>query len=72
MDFDPFCTFSLFFLIYWVVGALLFSNFHKSGMNYQQRNRALSECIRERCERTADNHKAGYEPDAYFTLYPLF
>ncbi len=26
-----------------------------SGMNYQQRNRALSECIRERCDRTDYN-----------------
>jgi hypothetical protein len=29
-----------------------------SGMNYQQRNRALSECIRARCEKTARGHKA--------------
>jgi hypothetical protein len=26
--------------------------FDNSGMNYQQRNRALFECIREPCERT--------------------
>jgi hypothetical protein len=32
--------------------------FHHRGMNYQQRNRALLECIGGRWERTSHNRKA--------------
>jgi hypothetical protein len=42
------------------------------GMNYQQRNRALFECIRERCERTGGNRNVAYVHLADFTPYPLF
>jgi hypothetical protein len=47
-------------------------------MNYQQRNRALSEFIRERCERTGCNpimsseHNANFSPDLYFNVQSLF
>ncbi len=43
-----------------------------SGMNYQQRNRALFECIRGRCERIVDNRQATYRHDVDFEYYPLF
>jgi hypothetical protein len=39
-----------------------------SGMNYQQRNRALSECIRERCVRTGCNPDLACVHDADITL----
>jgi hypothetical protein len=41
--------------------------FDISGMNYQQRNRALFECIRENCERTVCNPNESYAQDADFT-----
>jgi hypothetical protein len=46
--------------------------FDNSGMNYQQRNRALSECIRERCERTGYNPIVPSEHDVAFTPNLLF
>jgi hypothetical protein len=41
-------------------------NMNNSGMNYQQRNRALSECIRERCVRTGSNHDEVYAHNVEF------
>ncbi len=41
-------------------------------MNYQQRNRALSECLRERYERTTEDLKAACWHDVDFIFYPLF
>ena len=41
-------------------------------MNYQQRNRALSECIRVRCERTVYNLYAGNESDINYSPNPSF
>jgi hypothetical protein len=46
--------------------------FGNSGMNYQQRNRALFECIRERCARTVCNPNVSLGHDADFTLNLLF
>jgi hypothetical protein len=43
-----------------------------SEMNYQQRNRALFECIRERCERTGNNLKPAYRRNADFISKPFF
>jgi hypothetical protein len=39
-------------------------NINNSGMNYQQRNRALSECIRERCVGTGCNRDGVYAHNA--------
>jgi hypothetical protein len=41
-------------------------------MNYRQRNRALFEGIRERCERTGSNRNIAYVRDADITPNPLF
>jgi hypothetical protein len=41
-------------------------------MNYQQRNRALSECIIGRCERTAHYLKAADRQEDDFTFKRLF
>jgi hypothetical protein len=41
-------------------------------MNYQQRNRALSECIRVRCKRTARKLKAADKREADFIVCQLF
>jgi hypothetical protein len=45
---------------------------YNSGMNYQQRNRALSECIRERCVRTGCNRNEVYEYIVEFNTYLMF
>jgi hypothetical protein len=50
----------------------IFSAFDSGGMNYRQRNCALFECIRERCERTAHNHKLAYKLDVDCLLNRLF
>jgi hypothetical protein len=41
-------------------------------MNYQQRNRALSEGIRERCKRTGGNQNMAYARYADLTPNPFF
>ncbi len=46
--------------------------FDNGGMNYQQRNRALFEGIRERCERTDSNRVVASARDADLTPNPLF
>ncbi len=46
--------------------------FDNSGMNYKQRNRALSECIRERCERIGCNPNVSLEHNVDFTHNLLF
>jgi len=46
--------------------------FNKSGMNYQQRKRALFECIRQRCAKTANNHDANKWHDGNFIYGALF
>jgi hypothetical protein len=48
------------------------STFSNSGMNYQQRNRTLSECIRERCVRTVCNQNVPYVHDAGFSANLMF
>jgi hypothetical protein len=46
--------------------------FSSSGMNYQQRNRALPECVRARCERTARGLNAAYQHVAELGSNALF
>jgi hypothetical protein len=43
-----------------------------SGMNYQQRNRALSEGIRERCQRTGSNRNVDSARNADLIPDPIF
>jgi hypothetical protein len=45
---------------YLIVRGIIAPNFDTSEMNYQQRNRALFECIRERCVRTGCNPSAAW------------
>jgi hypothetical protein len=51
---------------------------NESGMNYQQRNRALFECIRERCGKTGCNpyvdcvHAADITANLMFNVYRCF
>jgi len=42
-----------------------------SGMNYQQRNRALFECIREPCGRTGGSPNMVYVHGADFTPFQM-
>jgi hypothetical protein len=41
-------------------------------MNYQQRNRALFECIRDRCERTGGNRNVAYVHNVDVTPYLVY
>ncbi len=41
-------------------------------MNYQQRQRALSECIRERCERTTHSLEVVHMLNVDFVIEPFF
>jgi hypothetical protein len=45
---------------------------NESGMNYQQRKRALFECIRERCEKTDCNPNVDYVHAADITANLVF
>jgi hypothetical protein len=51
---------------------LFHPTYDNSGMNYQQRNRALFEGIRERCERTGSNRNMAYTREVDLTPNPLF
>ena len=67
----------LFFVVKGV-GKFFFPTLDSSGMNYQQQNRALSECIRDRCEKTGYKLRpdfgcdASLIPNIFFPIWFLF
>ena len=54
------------------IGEFFGSDSGRSGMNYRQRNRALFECIRERCVRTGRNQNGYYVHDAVINANLVF